>query len=258
MPLPAPRPGSVDTILIEPPVSRLCVLGDPHGAVRETTAVMAREEDGRTRSCCVGDVVGYADAQASSALAERLERLAVPTVEGNHEQWVQPDGRLAIVERRGYSRTLSPNALRWIRSLPTRIEFRQRASHRPLAVMIHSIRTPQWDWIGVGNARSVLEELDSPPILIAGHSHRPRFIVVPPVGQPSATAFDFEDRPEIVIDLPSNGSSIIDAGSLGRAELDSSPTAASRADSRRRYGTYAMVDFELQIAILRRQEMLGG
>ncbi|MBI3448152.1 MAG: metallophosphoesterase family protein [Acidobacteria bacterium] len=233
-------------------MSRLVVLGDPHGALEATRAVLEKEMDGRTLAGCVGDVVGYADGPSSSALAEFLRDQQVPTVEGNHEAWVGPDGSLSIVEGRVSSRQLTPATLEWIRSLPSTIEFGRAAQTAPLAVMVHSIREPRWDWIDASNAGGLVDRLGRPRVVVSGHSHRPRFIVVTAGGGSRVEPFDFEADAEISIDLPAVGSVLVDSGSLGRAERDPAIPGGRRTTGRARYGTYAIVDFERQVAILRR------
>lgn len=244
--------GPIATVALASAISRLLVLADPHGAIRETKSVLDREGDERTLACCVGDVVGYADGHASSILAEHFRSLSIPTVQGNHEEWIRPDGSLSIVDRPDAPRALTPTALEWIRSLPHAIEFWRSEPRRRVATMVHSIRAPRWDWIGVNNAPALLRMLGDPSILITGHSHRPKCIVVPRSGPPLARAFDFESESELEIGFPTEGSLVVDAGSLGRADLDPSLLAIPRTERRRRFGTYAIVDFERQVVTLRR------
>ncbi len=237
---------------LEPRHSRLVVLGDPHGALKTVQRVLSLDRDDRTLATCVGDVVGYADGVASSSLAEYLHAERIPTVEGNHEDWVRDDGTLAIVQNRDAGRRLTSETLDWMRTLPAHIEFRRAGTEDLLALMVHSIRRPDWDWLGSTNAAAFVQRLGNPNLVLSGHSHRPKFIVVTPGYGTFIEPFDFEANDEIGMDIPEEGSVLVDAGSLGRAELEPSLKTPGVRSGPSRYGTYAVVDFEQRRVVLRR------
>lgn len=245
------------TVVVEVPdhVSRLIVLGDPHGALETVRSIFQREMTPQSMAVCVGDVVGYENGPASSALATFLRDSGVPTVEGNHEAWVRHDGKLSIVEDRDADRQLSEEAVSWLRSLPSQIEFRRPTREDALAVMVHSIRYPRWDWLSSSNACDFLRSLGDPRLVLSGHSHRPKFIGSGPGYGTFMDAFDFEKDNALEAVLPDQGSLIVDAGSVGRAEVE--PHLRSEKPRRRasRFGTYAVIDFDGQSATLRRQEV---
>lgn len=225
------------------PRRRLVVLGDPHGALDAVRAVVDAEGGEEVQLACVGDVVGYADGPQSSALAAYLEAAGVPTVEGNHEDWVGPGGTLTILERRDVDRQLTPEALAWARALPARIDF-LGAGGALAATMVHSIREPSWDWIDAANAARLVEGLGSPPLVLTGHSHRPKLVHVDPGGTARVTPFDFLADAQLAFGLPEVGTLIVDAGSTGRAELEPSLRGRHGGSGRGRWGTYAVLDLD--------------
>lgn len=83
-----------DGILVPRAVTRLVVLGNPHGDLAGLEAVLAREPE---RSYSAGDNIGYAGGPASFFdCASPLESLGIASVYGNHEAWLGEDGTLAI------------------------------------------------------------------------------------------------------------------------------------------------------------------
>jgi predicted phosphodiesterase len=239
---------------LSPEHSRLLVLGDPHGAIKTVKQTFAEDRDNRTLATCVGDVVGYADGPDSSRLAEFFLSEGIPTVEGNHEDWARDDGSLAIVQDQNAARQLSTSTLEWMRSLPAHIEFRRPDREDLLALMVHSIRHPNWDWIKPFTAPRFLKRLGEPRLVLSGHSHRPKFMLMSPSYEVSVVPFNFESDEEITIVLPDDGCLIVDSGSLGRAELEPCLKTPGVRREPTRFGTYSVIDFESRKAVLRRIE----
>ena len=83
-----------DEVALPPTITRIVAIGDPHGDLAGLAAVLAREERDDTLLVSVGDNVGYGDSVVSSELCRRLAAKKVLSVHGNHEAWLEPDGRL--------------------------------------------------------------------------------------------------------------------------------------------------------------------
>ena len=245
--------GHADVVHLPEDVYRLVVLGDPHGDVGGVTAILDREGTPGTRFACAGDVVGYADGPRSSELCALLAARRIPTVQGNHEDWIEPPGRLAIVESRAANRVLTPAALDWIQTLPEVIHFVREPSGEPLAVLIHSIREPGWDWIDTENVAFFLDALDWPSLVVTGHSHRPKFIEVERSGSARRHSFNYLEGECDVHPLPEAASLVVDAGSVGRPEATEC-IGTKQAHDGARFGTYAVLDFKSRTASLRRIE----
>ncbi len=130
----------IHTVSLKPEVQRIVVLGDPHGDVRGVRQILEHAQDACTLVVCVGDVVGYANGADCSLLCALMEQLQIPTVQGNHEDWVGPCGELAIGPRRSY---LTPAAHAWTRALPHQIRLVRDGDL--VALLLHSIREPYWD-----------------------------------------------------------------------------------------------------------------
>lgn len=247
-------PPTTVTFALQPDIRRLVVLGDPHGDVAGLTAIVERERGPTTQLLCVGDAVGYGDGPSSSQVCATLQHLGVPTVEGNHEAWADPYGFLAIVADPERPRYLTEEALAWINGLPHRIEV-TRHDGAPVATLIHSIREPCWDWIGPENAPQVAADLHHPRLILSGHSHRPKLLHVAPGRWLAEHApFDFLHEDALRRPLPTEGTLIVDAGSIGRpdpTELNLGPDYRGRRWGDW-FGTYAVVELERGVVTLRR------
>lgn len=229
-------------------VTRLVVLGDPHGDLDGVARVVAHEDDGRTLPVCVGDVVGYADGPTSSALCAWLAERHIPTVQGNHEDWALPTGTLAILATRHAPRQLTDAAHSWIDALPHALDLRD-ARDQPVALVVHSIREPAWDWIDLHNVAAYAGVLGRPRLILAGHSHRPKLLHVD--GHVTRTAFDFRRDASVEGYLPTEGTLVLDAGSVGRPSAYESGAEAD-GDEWRHWIVYGVVDLTRRTVSLRR------
>ncbi|MEO1266860.1 MAG: metallophosphoesterase family protein [Myxococcota bacterium] len=240
-------------LLLPPDTRRLVVLGDPHGDHRGVRAVLRAEAQPHTQVVCVGDVIGYSTGRASSAVCALLKAEAIPTVEGNHEAWLRPYGELFMGCSDSSDRHLTQEAQAWVAALPHQIRI-VSAEGSCVALLLHAIRDPYWDWINTTNADLLAAHLDWPPLVLAGHSHRPKYLWATAQGQVTHTPFDFVRHERCSQPLPDRGSLIVDAGSIGRpdaAELDLDPTLRDTFWGAQ-YGTYAVIDLHRRCATLRR------
>lgn len=235
-------------ITIPDSIQKLVVLGDPHGDLAGVKEVFRIEDGGEAFFCCVGDVVGYAGGQASSRLCRFFMEKGTPTVEGNHEHWVRPSGKLAVFQ--GADSRLSEDAFRWIKSLPKLISF-ARSAGEPLAILAHSIRRGGWDWIDEWNAAQFVRQLGSPPVVLVGHSHRPKFISIDDRGKASRQSFDYRRTPSLERPVPDSGTLLVDAGSIARPEAAEVGGSRTRHDGDK-FGTYALLNLSTGLASLRR------
>jgi hypothetical protein len=206
-----------DEILVPRAVTRLVVLGDPHGDLAGLEAVLAREPEAKLLSA--GDNIGYAGGPASSRLCSRLESLGIASVYGNHEAWLGEDGTLAIALDTPESKRLSPEAQAWCRSLP--LCFRVRLEGRPeLSVgLTHSIvgddDAPTWEFVSRENVERVAG-LGGADLIFIGHSHGPAIYAMAP-GRPVQEArLDFDDDAPVVVEILPGHRYVVDAGSLAR------------------------------------------
>lgn len=239
----------MEKLVLPDVVKKLVVYGDPHGDLAGVEKVYRAEDGAGTLFCCVGDVVGYVDGPTSSRLCRFFMERGTPTVEGNHEDWVSPKRQLAIGDGRG-DRQLDQDAFEWIRSLPKRICF-TRSDGETLALLTHSIRRGGWDWIDEHNAIQFAKYLDSPRVILVGHSHRPKFISIDDRGKVSRESFDYHQVESLAKPVPTGGTLLIDAGSVARPESTEIAGSKFRHDGRR-YGTYAVLDLDAELASLKR------
>ncbi len=249
-----PRSAEMKSLNLSSDINRLVILGDPHGDLAGVEKVYEIEERADTFICCVGDVVGYADGPASSRLCRFFEGRGTPTVEGNHEDWVRPSGRLAIVTE-GNESKLSREAHAWIKNLPESIRL-ARDDGEVMAIITHSIRDRGWDWINQDNAHAFVKTLGSPRLVFAGHSHRPKFITISGDNGVSCESFDFREADSFEKAVPKIGTLLIDTGSIGRPEATERANTKLRHDGRR-FGTYAVVDIGAERVSLRRIVKVG-
>lgn len=227
-----------DTWTLPPDVTRLVVLGDPHGDLAGLEAVLAVESRPGTAFVSVGDNVGYADGPASSRFVARLAGLGVRSVFGNHEEWAEDSGKLFLVEPRGASRQLTPEAVAWCEALPARLDvvfasapgWRVRVAHTDLGLGEHL----DWPFLNAANVRDFPRDEDADLVLF-GHSHGAAVYRIAPSGEVVSTRLRLDGPQREAVRLDFGAAFAIDAGSLGRPGYHPHP---GRLD----LGTYAVVD----------------
>lgn len=200
----------------------LLVHGDPHGDLEAARFLLREFSSESFLHVCVGDVIGYRDGPESSKLCELYRSRGVPCVEGNHEDWSKEQGKLFLVEERGSSRTIEPDALEWIRGLPVEVRFRffrQGKALEEVCGMIHSIRDPRWEWIDRANVGRFTERIGRPWIVLTGHSHHPRLYELHKGKLIEVHALEGRPQEELRVELRGDRHYLLDAGSISRAEF---------------------------------------
>lgn len=237
-----------ETISLPKKITRLVVLGDPHGDLRGLLGVLEREGGDAAAFVSVGDNVGYADGPTSSRLCEELMRRRIPSVIGNHEEWMDNIGRLAMVHD-GENWILSPKAFEWSRSLPYRIRFiMQSAPHLSVSV-VHSLKSPiDWKFIKPVNV-SLLKEQENTDLVFCGHSHGPKIF-----SEECIRLNLLKEKDQASVDLTANQQYVVDAGSMGRPAYFPDPMHLERA-------TYAVLDIKknsVTIRSFKKKTVRGG
>lgn len=235
---------------LEASVETLVVLGDPHGDLEATERVLEREAGPGVRFLCVGDLVGRRDGPSCSRLAALLEDRGVLTVQGNHEAWVGPGGALLVVEPPEADPHLDARARAWVRGLPASLELFHAGWGRRVAAMVHTLREPGWPDVEARNARRLCDSLGGPDLVLVGHTHRPRFLHVPPRGDVRVQAFDFPASEVLEVPLPGSGHLVIDAGSLGYPDPREIRGEDWPRERRAAHATWARVDLVARRASL--------
>ncbi|MCI0339981.1 MAG: metallophosphatase family protein [Planctomycetales bacterium] len=225
-------------------IRRLVALGDPHGAADRVRAVLDRERDGATLVVSVGDVIGYANGDRSSALVGLLADEKVPSVRGNHEDWMRPDGTMFLVSEPG-PRRLAPEALATVRGWPLDLRILLEGTPPAAIRVTHSLHDPDWAWVVPENAGQLLEAVAPETVTVIGHSHRPAIFRARGRGPVERIPFIFPEAEELTVPIEPGARYILDCGSLARAELD-----GARRDFS--WGTYGVVDLGAGAARLRR------
>ena len=227
-----------DTWTLPPAVTRLVVLGDPHGDLAGLEQVVVAEQGPTTAFVSVGDNVGYADGPQSSRFLARLAELGVRSVYGNHEDWATLDGRLFLVEPRGADRQLSPAAIAWCEALPARLDvvfasapgWRVRVAHTDLGKGVE----PEWPFMNDALVASFPAD-EGVDLVLFGHSHGAAIYRIDAAGAVTSTRLSLTGAERQAVRLDFGASFAVDAGSLGRPGYHPHPT-------RRGLGTYAVVD----------------
>lgn len=225
---------------LPPGVTRLVALGDPHGDLRALEGVLAREPAPPAAFLSMGDNVGYEDGRASSAFVERLAALGIPSLLGNHEDWLDDEGGLSIV-RDSPHRRLTPAALAWCQALPLRLRVRLLAAPGLKVVAVHTCLAPgrrqRWPFLDRPEKVEQLILDEGADVVLTGHTHGPKVWRVPrdPDLGATATPLELEPGARLVVPLEPGVRWVLDAGSLGRPGHHPDPGRFDLA-------TYAVLD----------------
>jgi hypothetical protein len=214
-------------------ITRLVGLGDPHGDLTGLERVLAHESGSHVAHVSVGDNVGYADGATSSIFCARLETLKIPSVLGNHEEWMSPEGDL-FIGRRGGNNKLTRPALAYCHALPFRLRVRALARPELRVVVVHSLKEDRWEYVDALNARDLLDA-ESADVVLSGHSHGPKLIDVGYGERVTIQRLELEDGAILVIPIDTGHRYIVDCGSLARPGHHPDP-------GRFELATYGVVD----------------
>lgn len=215
-------------------VRRLVVLGDPHGDVLGLELVLERERRPGVAFVSVGDNVGHADGELSSHFCALLVEHDIPSVFGNHEDWIH-DGKLLLV-RGGLSRALTTEAHLWCQTLPYRLRLRFAAAPGLAVHVVHSFRG--WSYVDAGSAPRLLAREEEADVVFCGHTHRPALYAEEPLGaEADAQRFDPRRKRPLLVERDPRRRYVVDAGSLAFPERVRGGPCPDRA-------TYAALDLE--------------
>lgn len=227
-----------DYLKLPETIKRVILLGDPHGDLEALKQVLALESNENTTFISVGDNIGYQDGPTSSQFVEYLIEKKIPSVYGNHEEWMRPDKRLFLPSN--WPNELTDLAFEWCKNLPLKIRIQSSlASHYTFTVQ-HSITDGcgDWDWLSHNNLKAFFKQVGG-NVVLTGHSHQPQVHIMGSLGSlvdvPHTIPFDEIDKFENGLKLKSHNKYVLDAGSLSRA----SHVPAG-------HGSYGILDLEHQ------------
>jgi len=231
---------NLSPIILKPrPTGKSCckiaIFGDVHSNIEALDSVLTdMRKIGITRFFCTGDVVGYgAD---PSACIQRLRRLNVLTVKGNHDQYsaggilppnINSSAKKTILWTK---RQLTTQESRWLLNLPTE-------QYESELGVTHSTFEPnqKWPYIFDSERAEISLYHQKVPLAFFGHTHDPMAFIQTKNGHVLKQGFEFL-RVEKVCRY------FINPGSVGQPR-DGNPRAA-----------YAIYDPTKQTITLRRIE----
>lgn len=213
------EPGRTDHITLDEMITRVIILGDPHGEMKRLTECLWRAQDDETAIFCVGDAVGYEDGPKSSMVCRILRDWKLPTVFGNHERWMC-GRRLYIVMPPATNYFVEEDAFRWIATLPYRIIVTTpRWPGKSIHIQHSAYDYSNEDWLYIDDEISPQDALAREPeadVLCTGHTHRPALFEVD--AKNSVRKEKLMVRTEDAKSMPviAGRKYILDAGSIGR------------------------------------------
>ena len=199
---------------------KIGIIGDIHANLAALTKVLSLL---KTEQCakilCLGDVVGYGP--RPQECVDLVRALKLPTVMGNHDDWIGNYLRLAgtsdfvrdmIIWTK---KQLRPDAVEWLKTLPVKdayggIDF-THASNCP--------DTKYWPYIRDVNSLAENFRYQRSPLCFYGHTHRPAIGIYREGEEPCF--IETGDR----VQLPHGYRILINPGSVGQPR-DGDPRAA--------------------------------
>jgi predicted phosphodiesterase len=228
-----------EVVTLPPSVTRLVVLGDPHGDIIGLEEAVAREQGPHVALFSAGDNIGYADAVISSHFITLLAARGIRSVTGNHEAWSE-GGRLFLGPP-GAPHQLTPEAWAWCQALPYRLHI--VAGALP-GLRIHLVHTfPDWSYVDEENAERLVDT-EGADLVFCGHTHRAGVHVIERGKDTKVRRLDARSKKGIDVKLAPGARYVVDAGSLGR------PTVPRQGPCLER-GTYAALDLATRTIQLR-------
>jgi predicted phosphodiesterase len=228
-----------DTVAYAEGITRLVVLGDPHGALIALDEVLQRERRPDTAFVSVGDNVGYADADSCSHLCAIFEQLGVASVYGNHEDWSE-DGTL-FMSPSGLPRQLTPEAVAWLESLPFRLRIEAASAPDLVIGVVHSFG--DWTYVKQDSVER-FSNIEDTQITFCGHSHRPAIWILERGKDPVVRRLNPRSKKGVEVVVDPAKRYVVDAGSLGRPSFGGGRVSEGK-------GTYAVLDLSAGTLALR-------
>lgn len=226
------------TISLPTEITKLVVLGDPHGGVKALQTVLEKEGGPNTSFVSVGDNIGYASAMDCSHLIDLLKTNNIPSVWGNHEEWSDDSGRMFLISDPSQSRILSKEAVEWCQNLPLQINFDLKAAPDLSIKLKHSIYdrdSKKWDWITPENVE-IFAKINC-DIIFTGHSHAARLYSLNRLNAhwnlSSFYELDVMADDSITMNIQKGLKYVVDSGSINRPEGGAPPFDR---------GSYAVLD----------------
>jgi len=141
------EPGRTEITQLDEKITRLVVLGDPHGGHAKLKACIEREDSPTTQFVSLGDNIGYKGSVDSALVCRILREWGIPSVRGNHEEWIGPSGKMFMVTDPKAGWLLNAEMTAWCKSLPYRIIFKSpRLPGRNIFVQ-HAFCSEYEDWL---------------------------------------------------------------------------------------------------------------
>lgn len=226
-----PDPLPTEVVDLPAHVTRLVVLGDPHGDLIGLEEVLAREAGPHVAVLSAGDNVGYMDAVISSQLVATLAARGIRSVRGNHEAWSE-GGRLFLGPP-GAPRQLTPEAQAWCEALPYRLKVQAAALPALRIHVVHSFS--DWSYVDAESAVH-LADVERADVVFCGHTHKPAVhIIERGARRPKVKRLDPRSNKGLDVRWTPGARFVVDAGSLGRPTVPRLGPCIER-------GTYAAFD----------------
>lgn len=232
-----------DILKLSKDIKRLVLLGDPHGDLDVLKQVLALESNENTTFVSVGDNIGYQDGPTSSQFVEFLIENKIPSVYGNHEEWLSTNKKLFLPSY--WPNELTDIAFEWCKNLPLKIKIESPLTPNLTFTVQHSIYdgAGDWDWLSHDNLKDFFKQVGG-NVALTGHSHQPKIHILGPLGSlvdvPHTILFDEMDKFQEALQIKSHKQYVLDSGSLSRASHV--PTG---------HGSYGVVDLEQKTLGLR-------
>lgn len=232
--------GRTETLRLPAQVTRLVVLGDPHGDIIGLEEVLSREAGPHVAVISAGDNIGYADAVVSSQFVALLAARGIRSVLGNHEVCAA-EGEL-LLNPPGAPRRLTPEAQAWCQALPYRLDVVADALPGLRLRVVHTFE--DWSYVDADSAER-LADIEAADVVFCGHTHKPAvYVIERGARRPKPRRLDARSKRGIDVRWSPGARYVVDAGSLGRPTVPRVGPCLER-------GTYAAFDLVTRTIELR-------
>ncbi|MEO1420621.1 MAG: metallophosphoesterase family protein [Pseudomonadota bacterium] len=226
---------------------KLGIFSDVHANIEALSAVLeSYESQAIDEYYCLGDVVGYG--ASPNECADVIRSLTRSTILGNHDAAVA--GRMdysyyyeaARHALDSHAEVLSPDNMRWLRSLPYKCALRDYGVD-----LCHGspLRLEEFDYIfSPEQARECLRIWDElAPLTLIGHSHLCKVFAL--------TEFDVEELPADRFVLEPDRKYIVSVGSVGQPRDYDNRASYTTFDTDSREFEFLRVEYDIEGAASR-------